>query len=212
MGIVGRFSRLVRANLNYLVNGAEDPEKTMQQALAQMQADLLSLRQSVAQAIACQKRTERQLAQTQARSQEWYNRAQLAVQKNDDATAREALTRYQAYREPAQSLHRQIEPQQQVICQLKLNLAELERKLADARAQKDLFIARARAAQSSLKLNELQQTAGNFSAFDAMADHVLELESQASLSQDSLEQTFSKLERQTSVERHLAALKESSNK
>ena len=81
MGLLDRISRLVRANVNSLVNGAEDPEKTLQQAVAEMQGDLVSMRQAVAQAIATQKRTERQNEQAARAAQEWYNRAQMALKK-----------------------------------------------------------------------------------------------------------------------------------
>ena len=93
MGLLDRFSRLVRSNVNSLVNGADDPEKVLQQTVADVQSDLVSMRQAVAQAIATQKRTERQSEQAARTAQEWYSRAQMALQKGEDNTAREALTR-----------------------------------------------------------------------------------------------------------------------
>ncbi|MFO5473006.1 MAG: PspA/IM30 family protein, partial [Dolichospermum sp.] len=60
MGLFDRLKRVVGANLNDLVSKAEDPEKMLEQALLEMQEDMVKLRQGVAQAIASQKRTEKQ--------------------------------------------------------------------------------------------------------------------------------------------------------
>lgn len=81
MGLFDRAFRVLRANLNGVVSQAEDPEKMLEQTLLEMQDNLMQLRQAVAQAIATQKRTERQSAQAQTLAQEWYNRAELALQK-----------------------------------------------------------------------------------------------------------------------------------
>ncbi|MEM6869153.1 MAG: PspA/IM30 family protein, partial [Cyanobacteria bacterium P01_C01_bin.121] len=154
MGLLDRISRLVRSNVNHLVNGAEDPEKVLQQTVLNMQSDLVSMRQAVAQAIATQKRTERQCEQAKRTAEEWYNRAQLALQKGDDASARDARTRRQTYVQTEQTLRPQIAQQREIVAQLKSNMGQLERKISEARTQKDMYIARARAAQSSVRLNE----------------------------------------------------------
>ena len=212
MGLLDRISRLVRSNVNHLVNGAEDPEKVLQQTVLDMQRDLVSMRQAVAQAIATQKRTERQCEQAKRTAAEWYNRAQLALQKGDDDTARNALTRRQTYQQTEQTLRPQITQQREVVQQLKANMGQLESKIAEARTQKDMYIARARAAQSSVRLNEMMSGhAASTNAFEKMEARVLDLEAQAEVSAamgtDSVEQTFAQLENQGNVEAQLAQLK-----
>ena len=212
MGLLDRFSHLVRSNVNSLVNGAEDPEKALQQAVADMQSDLISMRQAVAQAIATQKRTERQSEQATRTAQEWYSRAQMALQKGDDNTAREALTRRQTYAQTAQTLSAQIVQQKEIVAQLKHNMVALESKIADARTKKDMYIARARAAQSSLQLNDmLAGTSSSTSAFDKMESRVLDLEAQAEVSRelgrDPTEERFAQLEGEGNVEAQLAKMK-----
>lgn len=212
MGLLDRISRLVRSNVNHLVNGAEDPEKVLQQTVLNMQSDLVSMRQAVAQAIATQKRTERQCEQAKRTAEEWYNRAQLALQKGDDASARDALTRRQTYVQTEQTLRPQIAQQREIVAQLKSNMGQLERKISEARTQKDMYIARARAAQSSVRLNEmLTGTAASTNAFEKMEARVLDLESQAevtaAMGTDSVEQQFAQLEKQGSVDAQLAQLK-----
>ena len=212
MGLLDRFSRLVRSNVNSFVNGAEDPEKALQQAVVNMQSDLVSMRQAVAQAIATQKRTERQSEQAARTAQEWYSRAQMALQKGDDNTAREALTRRQTYTQTAQTLSAQIVQQKEIVAQLKHNMVALESKIADARTKKDMYIARARAAQSSLQLNDmLAGTSSSTSAFDKMESRVLDLEAQAEVSRelgrDPTEERFAQLEGEGNVEAQLAKMK-----
>lgn len=128
MGLLNRISRLVRSNVSSFVSGAEDPEKVLQQTVLDMQNDLVSMRQAVAQAIATQKRTERQCQQAKRNAQEWYNRAQLALQKGDEPTAHTALTRRQTYIQTEQTLAPQIAQQVTVVQQLKSNMNLLERK------------------------------------------------------------------------------------
>lgn len=213
MGLLDRFSRVVRSNFNSLVRGAEDPEKMLHQAVADMQNDLVSLRQAVAQAIATQKRTERQAEQATRGALEWYNRAQMALQKGDDTVARDALTQRQTYAQSAQTLSAQISQQRTIVQQLKSNMATLESKIADARTKKDMYIARARAAQSSARLNEMMSGLGNssVSAFEKMESRVLDLEAQAevtaALGVDPVEKRFAQLEGQSSVEVQLAQMK-----
>ena len=212
MGLLDRFSRLVRSNVNSLVNGAEDPEKVLQQTVADMQSDLVTMRQAVAQAIATQKRTERQSEQAARTAQEWYSRAQMALQKGDDSTAREALTRRQTYAQTAQTLSAQIAQQKDIVGQLKHNMMTLESQISDARTKKDMYIARARAAQSSARLHDMiTGTGGSVNAFEKMESRVLDLEAQAEVSRDlgrdPLEDQFASLEGQGNVEAQLAAMK-----
>ena len=213
MGLLDRISRLVRSNINTQVNGAEDPEKILQQTLQDMQGDLIAMRQAVAQAIATQKRTERQYEQAKRTAQEWYNRAQLALQKEDDLRAREALERRQTYSQTVQTLGPQIAQQKEIVRQLKSNMNLLERKISDARTQKDMYIARARAAQSSVRLHEMlmSNSPGSTGAFEKMEARVLDLEAQAevagTLGVDDVERQFAQLEGQGNVDAQLAEMK-----
>jgi phage shock protein A len=212
MGLLDRIARLVKSNVNGLINGAEDPEKVLHQAVTDMQGDLVSMRQAVAQAIATQKRTERQSEQSARAAQEWYNRAEMALQKGEEDIARDALTRRQTYEQNARTLQAQVAQQLEIVNRLKANMMSLESQLGDARTKKDMYIARARAAQSTARLNErMMGTAGSIGAFEKMEARVLDLEAQAEvaseLSGDPLERRFSQLEGQSNVENQLTQMK-----
>lgn len=215
MGLFDRAFRTLRANLNGMVNQAEDPAKVLEQTLLDMEANLLQLRQAVAQAIATQKRTERQSAQAQATAQEWYHRAELALQKGEEDTARQALTRRQTSLETAQAMDVQLAQQRQVVALMKENMHRLESKIAEAKTKKDLYIARARSAEASQRLQEMIGgfgSGGAKAAFDQMEQQVLDLEARSEalqdLSGDPLERQFAALEGgPTPVERELDAMK-----
>ncbi|MBF2009602.1 MAG: PspA/IM30 family protein [Chlorogloeopsis fritschii C42_A2020_084] len=212
MGLIDRIGRVIRANINTLMGAAEDPEKTLEQAVIEMQDNLVQLRQAVAAAIASQKRTERQAAQAQSAAEEWYRRAQLALQQGNEPLAREALTKRQAYQKTATDLSNQIEEQNSVVARLKKDMRELELKISELRTRKDIYIARARSAEASVRLREmLDGVSGTSSlnAFERMEDKVLQLEAQkdaiAVAGTDELEKKFAVLE--SSVDDDLAQMK-----
>jgi phage shock protein A len=214
MGLFDRLWRVIRANLNSLVSQAEDPEKILEQTVLDMQEDLIQLRQAVAQAIATQKRTERQQSQADSTSQEWYRRAQLALQRGEEELAREALTRRKSYQDTAEAMKTQLEQQNVIVTQLRQNMMKLESKISEAKTKKDLYIARARSAKASQQINDMMGRVGTGSAmaaFERMEEKVLQMEAQseavAELGVDDLEKRFASLGEADEVEAELAALK-----
>ncbi|WP_414566301.1 MULTISPECIES: PspA/IM30 family protein [unclassified Anabaena] len=214
MGLIQRILRIIRANLNSLIGSAEDPEKILEQAVLEMQENLVRLRQGVAQAIATQKRTERQAAAAQSTAEEWYRRAQLALQQGNEPLAREALTKRKAYQETATALYNQIEQQNEVVARLKKDMRSLELKISEAKTKKDMYIARARSAEASYRLQEMldnSSATSSLGAFERMEDKVLQIEAQseaiALLGTDDLQKQFDSLEGATDIDTELAAMK-----
>src|SRR4028119_2271438 len=114
-----------------MVSKAEDPEKVLDQAIIDMQEDLVQLRQAVASSIATQKRTEQQYNQAQSQANTWQQRAQLALQKGDENLAREALVRKKSHAETAGTLKAQLDTQVTQVDTLKRNLIALESKISE---------------------------------------------------------------------------------
>ena len=112
MGLLDRISRVFRANLNDMVSQAEDPEKILEQAVVDMQEDLVQLRKAVAKAIWHeQKRTEQRYNQNISEASKWESRAKLALSKGDENLAREALTRKKTLTDTATLLKQQLDQQ-----------------------------------------------------------------------------------------------------
>lgn len=215
MGLIDRILRVIRANINNLLGKAEDPEKILEQTVLEMQNNLVLLRQSVAQAIATQKRTDRQANQAQSNAEEWYRRAQLALQQGNDSLAREALTKRKFYQETATALLTQMEPHKIVVDRLKTDMQTLSNKISEAKTKKDMFIARARSAQASANINEMLggiNPRSSLNAFERMEEKVMEIEAQsaaiAELGTDDLQQKFASLEAGGEIESELAAMKQ----
>ncbi len=214
MGLFDRISRVVRSNVNDMVSKAEDPEKILEQAVIDMQEDLIQLRQAVAQAIASQKRTTQQYNQAQTESNNWQQRAQLALQKGDENLAREALTRKKTHAEASVSLKSQLDNQTTQVDTLKRSLIALEGKISEAKTKKDMLKARASAAKAQEQLQSMVSNMGTGSAmgaFERMEDKVLQLEarSQAAgeLAGADLESRFAALE-SGDVDGELEAMKQ----
>ena len=214
MGLIDRIQRVIRANVNSFMSSANDPEKQMEALVMEMQDNLLQLRQAVAQAIATQKRTERQSAQAQSTVEEWYRRAQMALQQGNELLAREALTKRRAYQEQLSTLSTQIEQQKTLVDKLKQDMRTLELKIAEVKTKKDMYIARARSAEASYKLQEMLSgvsSSNQLNAFERMEEKVSQLEAQteaiALLDTDELQQRFASLESSNGIEAELAAMK-----
>ena len=214
MGLFDRVSRVVRSNLNAAVSAAEDPEKILEQALIDMQEDLVQLRQAVASAIASQKRMQQQFNQAQSEANNWQQRAQLALQKGDENLAREALSRKKAQVEMGNSLKTQLDQQTTTVDTLKRNLIALEGKISEAKTKKDMLKARASAAKAN---EQLQSTMGRMGtstamgAFERMEEKVMQMEARseaaAELAGATLESQFAQLEAGSDVDDELAAMK-----
>ncbi|PSB10384.1 hypothetical protein C7B62_09645 [Pleurocapsa sp. CCALA 161] len=214
MGLFDRLSRVVRANINDLVSKAEDPEKVLEQAVIDMQEDLVQLRQAVARSIATQKRTEQQYNKNQSEANNWQQRAQLALSKGDENLAREALVRKKSFADTASSLKTQLDQQSGQVTTLKRNLIALESKISEAKTKKDMLRARANAAKANKQLQDSMTNIGTstaMGAFERMEEKVMALEAESEtageLGGSGIEQQFAALEAGSGVDDELAAMK-----
>jgi len=214
-----RFARVAKSNVNKVLQGLEDPEKVLDQAVDDMQADLIKVRQSYAEVLATQRRLSTQKEQADEVSQEWYRRAELAVEKGDDELAKEALSRRQASVTKAADLQAQIDSMTKNTETLFESVKNLEEKIAKAKDEKEQLIARARTAKTTAQVNEMLSdvtASSGAGAFDRMKEKVEMLETRAEVSQGmlpeaqskgSLEDRFKQLESGNAVDDELAKLK-----
>jgi phage shock protein A len=214
MGLYDRLKRVVDANLNDLVSKAEDPEKMLEQALLEMQEDMVKLRQGVAQAIAAQKRTEKQYNEAVNEVNKWQRNAQLALQKCDEDLARQALERKKTYNDTSVGLKTSLDQQTIQVEGLKKNLIQLESKISEAKTKKEMLKARITAAKAQEQLGNMESgmsTSSAMSAFERMEQKVLIQESRAQstaeLISSDLESQFAKLKSGSDIDDELAKLK-----
>lgn len=213
MNLFDRFARVVKSYANAVVSSLEDPEKVLEQTVIEMNDDLIKMRQSTAQVLASQKRLENKYKAAQQASEDWYRKAQLALEKGDEDLAREALKRRKSNADSATSLKAQFDQQKTVVESLVSNTRLLESKIQEAKSKKDTLKARAQSAKTATKVNEMLgsvNTSSALGAFEKMEEKVLAMESQAEalgeLTTDNLEGQFALLE-SSSVDDDLANLK-----
>jgi len=214
-----RFARVAKANVNKVLQGLEDPEKVLDQALDEMQGDLIKVRQSYAEVLATQRRLQTQKEQADKMAEDWYKRAEMAVEKGDDELAKEALTRRQTSVTKANDLGTQIDAMTGNVEKLFESVKALEAKITQAKEEKEQLIARARTAKTTAQVNEMLSdvtSVGSTGAFDRMKEKVEMLETRAEVSQGllpeaqasgSLEDRFKQLEAGSAVDDELAKMK-----
>jgi phage shock protein A len=212
MGWLDRMGQVIRAQVNSVIRENEDPEKLLEQAIVEMAGELLKMRQSLAEAVATQKRTERQLQQQDKSAKIWHDRARMALDHGNEELAREALDQWQAYSGQIAPLQTCLAQQVGMIQNLKKDLLTIERKYAEIQAQKSLYVARLRSASASQKAQEIMgnlQGSQTATVFEKMEAKVLEMESRAELmpGTDPLERQFLALEGQKQIEAELAKMK-----
>jgi phage shock protein A len=214
MGILDRMSRLIRANVNDMLDRAEDPELMMNELLREMSRSITEARTQVAAMIAQEKEIEGDLQDAERDSRQWHEKAQLAVQRGRDDLAREALRRRNDAAELAVVYGGQLESQKQLVEKLKGQLRVLEAKYQEAESKRGLLIARHRRAQAQQRINETFSTLPELSAaseLNRMERKIRSAEAQAEamleLEQADIEWEFAELQIDGDIERELAALK-----
>jgi phage shock protein A len=214
MALLERVSTLVRANLNDLIDKAEDPEKMIKQVILDMQNQLLQVKTQVAIAIADQHLLEKKQKENEDKVAEWMRKAELAVDKKEDDLARASLQRVESYRELSESFTQQVVDQKAQVENLKTALRQLDQKLTEAKAKADLLIARQHRARAVGKASDAKLNIGDGSkaaAFDRMKHKVARTEavSQAKveLAVDDVEDRLAALEKEDRIEQLLSELK-----
>jgi phage shock protein A len=213
MGIMDRLSNLIRANVNDLIDRAEDPEKMLDQILRDMNSNIGVARTQVAAMIAQEKELELDLQETQKLSTEWGRKAQKAVDAGKDDLAREALRRKRDNEQNALVYRQQLTAQEQTVEKLKSQLKQLEQKYSTTLSHRDALIARSRRARAQ---REVAEKISAFSPMDPTSDldrmerKIRSSEAQAAalteMGDESYEAQFGELE-DDDIEAQLQALK-----
>jgi phage shock protein A len=214
MALLERVSTLIRANLNDMIDKAEDPEKMIKQVILDMQNQLLQVKTQVAIAIADQHLLEKRQKENQEKTAEWIRKAELAVSKKEDDLARAALHRVESYREMAGAFTQQVADQKAQAENLKTALRQLEQKLTEAQAKADVLIAQHRRARAVGKAHDARTAIGDGSksaAFDRLKRKVAHNEAvsqaKSELGEEDVEDRLTAIEKDDRIEQLLAEMK-----
>ncbi|MBN7820874.1 phage shock protein PspA [Bowmanella yangjiangensis] len=218
MGIFSRFTDIVNSNINALLDKAEDPEKMVRLIIQEMEDTLVEVRSTSAKTIANKKEISSQISKLQHQADDWQAKAELALSKDRDDLARAALVEKKKAAEHAEALTKELQLVEDQIAKLQSETAQLQEKLADAKARQKAIILRQKTAQSRLEVkrtldsSKVDDAMGRFERYERKID---DLESQIEaydLGQKTLADEFAALEAGDKVDDELAELKKKLNK
>lgn len=219
MALLERVTTLLRANVNDLIDKAENPEKVLKQLLLDMENQLLQVKTQVAIAIADQHLLEKKKQEHDESAASWHRKAELAVSKGDDDLARAALDRSISHEQSAVGFAQQIEDQRAEAEIMKLNYNRLQQKLQETAVLSEMLAVRQRRARTagrsveavaSRNVNAVASTISKLrgSILQQEATNAAGRDVDAALSLDSLEDRFHRMEREDKVQSLLLELKQ----
>src|SRR5437762_4002517 len=214
MPLLERVSALVRANLNDLIDRAEDPQKMLKQVTLDMQNQLLQVKTQVAIAIADEHLLRKKHQENVDKHAEWMRKAEMAVDKKQDDLARVAIERAVGYKKLADEFLEEIDNQKSQVENLKSALGKLERKLGEAQAKSELLLAQHRRSRALNKASQARMAVtdqSKLATFDRMKNKVQGEEAMshalAEMAGDSVDDKLVALDRDDEIDRLLSEIK-----
>jgi phage shock protein A len=214
MKLLERVSMLIRANLNDLVDRAEDPEKMVKQVMLDLHNQYIQVKTQLAVALTEEHLVESKTTEATAKAGEWMRKAELAVDRGEDGLAKRALERHNTFTQTAELFAEQAEEHRKDVELLRDTLVKLEAKLREAEGKKTLLLtqhraarARARAGQAVYEASGAAPTAALGRVEDTVRGETARGSALFELADDDLEATFARMERAEQLERQLGELK-----
>ncbi|MFP4192365.1 MAG: phage shock protein PspA, partial [Candidatus Hydrogenedentota bacterium] len=214
MGIFSRMSDIISSNINSMLDKAEDPEKLVKMMIREMEDTLVEVKASCAGAMATKKRVQRELNTANERAREWADKAQLAVDKEREDLAREALMEKKRYTEKIESLKKELEQCDALVNQYQSDIQKLEDKLSSARERQRVLVQRHIHAKGKKRAEEgirKVDTSDAMVRFERFENRIERMEAEADLvnmgRKPNLEEEFSRLKTDDSIDKELQELK-----
>jgi phage shock protein A len=180
MGIFSRISDIISANLNDMVEGFENPEKMLKQAVREMQTTIDQAMQSTAKTMAGETMVKRELDKNRQEATVWASRAQAAVADGNDDLARKAIARRQEHEKLVAALEDQLAASQQTTQKLRRQLEAMRAKLAEAKRRLATLTARKHVADKVTAVSSsVSPNVSAFAKFDRMREKVEMAEAEA---------------------------------
>ena len=217
MGMFSRINDIVQANLNAMLDKAEDPEKIIRMIIQEMEETLVEVRSDAARFIAEQKTLNRQQLAVNKEVNNWQRKAQLAMDNDKESLAKAALVEKHKYVDKAAAINEQLTQLSESIEKLQIDTARLNEKMREAKQKQKALITRKQTVSARLKVKTSQNSTKiddammRFEHYEQRIDH-LEAQVEAyDLPEKtvSLNDEFADLERDETIENELAELKKS---
>ena len=214
MNLLERVLTLLRANLNTMVEKADDPEKVLRQLQLDMRNQLMQVKTQVATAIAEGRKLQSRMKEKKAEAEAWQRKAEQAILHNNDIAARSALSRYNEVMRQAQRYQQQQQEQEQLVSTMRSVLRQLEEKISEVETTIELLAARKRNAllqqrvfDAIKKSGSVKETERANRAQDAVMETEARARAMADLHQRDLDIQLEQLSKEGLVEQQLNELK-----
>jgi len=214
MSFLGRIKDLLSANINDLLDKAEDPEKMANEYLRQLNDQYYQTKTEVAAAKADENRLQQKMVQYFSEAEKWQNNAESALRAGKEDLARAALQRKNQARKMGEQYEQQYKTQAEQVDALEEGLGGLETRITETKAKRDLIIAKKNRVKTQESLQQTMRSLGRVSAMDKLDmledridDRLAHSEAMAELESSTLENQFQKLEREAGVDSELEELK-----
>lgn len=173
MGILDRFTTIVKSNVNAMLDKAEDPEKMVDQSLVDMRENLAKVKKNTASVMAEEKRTKGLLDESRTKIERYEVAAKNALIAGNEADAKTLLTQKQTEMANLSKLQRDYEvaksnadKMRQMYDKLVSDIKELEGRKAEIKAKISIAKAQDSVADAMASVN----SEGSISAFERMSD------------------------------------------
>jgi len=214
MGVFSRFADIVNANLNALLDKAEDPAKMIRLIIQEMEDTLVEVRTTSARTIAEKKDLTRKIARLESEIENWQSKAELALSKERDDLAKAALIEKKQIQETVTAMQKQLETVDENLVQLNTEVGQLQDKLIDAKSRQSALLMRHKTASSRLKVreqlynNSADDAMDRFENFERKLDNIeANVDAQAMGRKRSLSEEIDGLEEDENLNEELEALK-----
>ncbi|HEX9132232.1 MAG TPA: PspA/IM30 family protein [Ktedonobacteraceae bacterium] len=214
MNLLERVLTLLRANLNTMVEKADDPEKVLRQLQLDMRNQLMQVKTQVATAIAEGRKLQSRVKEKKVEAEAWQRKAEQAIQQNNDPAARSSLSRYNEVIRQARRYQQQQQEQEQLVSTMRGILQQLEAKISEVETTIELLAARKRNALLQQRVYDALNKSGGpkeTERANRAQDAVMEAEARAralaDLHQRDLDVQLEQLSEEQLLEQQLNELK-----
>ena len=214
MGIFSRFADIVNANLNAILDKAEDPAKMIRLIIQEMEDTLVEVRTTSARTIAEKKDLTRKIQRLQEEADSWQEKAELALSKDREDLAKAALVERKQALEMVAEMEKQLQVVEDNLNQLNTEIGQLQEKLQDAKSRQSALLMRHKTASSRLKVREklysssVDDAMDRFESFERKLDNLeANVDAQALGRKKTLAEEIDGLEEDEKLDAELAELK-----
>lgn len=213
MGIFSRFSDIVNSNINSLLDKAEDPQKMVRLIIQEMEDTLVEVRSTSARLLAEKKDIQRQQQRAEHEVLDWENKAELALSKERDDLARQALVEKQKTQQAVDALQQEMDRVNESLDKLNDEISQLQEKLADAKSRQKAILMRQKTASSRLQVkrqvdsDKVDDAMQRFDRYEAKIDDLEAQVESYDMGKRTLRDEFADLENESKVNDELEALR-----